>query len=52
VTLDYETLHAADDNHGVGFNPFRQQQRRSSDYLMVAAAAVIVIALLVWALFS
>jgi hypothetical protein len=50
VPLDYETLHLADDNQSVGFNPFRQQQRRSSDYVMVAAAAVIVLALLVWAL--
>ena len=42
--------HAPDDNHIVGYNPFRQQRRRTSDYAILAAALVVVAVLLVWAL--
>ena len=39
-----------DDNHLVGFNPFRAQRRRTSDYVLVAATLAVTFALVLWAL--
>lgn len=41
----------ANDNDGVGFNPFRQQRQRRSDYVLVVAAFVVVALLVLWAAF-
>jgi hypothetical protein len=40
---------SGDDNHLVGFNPFRPERRRTADYVMVVAGFLVIAALVLWA---